>query len=69
MAGESECMLLTSEEVFDQKQLLVLHIIGLLAVVLATVDCAVFDGGESDCLHGYQVRHSMAVIIRSVEVS
>jgi hypothetical protein len=46
MAGESECMLLTSEEVFDQKQLLVLHIIGLLVVVLATVTVPYLPAGN-----------------------
>ena len=46
MAGESECMLVTSEEVFDQKQLLVLHIIGLLVVVLATVTVPYLTAGN-----------------------
>ena len=46
MAGESECMLLTSEEVFDQKQLLMLHIIGLLVVVLATVTLPYLTAGN-----------------------
>ena len=45
-AGESECMLVTSEEVFDQKQLLVLHIIGLLVVVLATVTVPYLTAGN-----------------------